>query len=46
MTFWHVGEYCPTAGTAWHTRIGKFNFVGGGQSPTPSPHRNADSDSE
>ena len=29
MTFWHVNEYYPTtSGGAWHTRIGKFNFVG------------------
>jgi hypothetical protein len=33
--FWHVNEY-STGGGAWHTRIGKFNFVGGG-SPTPTP---------
>src|SRR5438874_5441376 len=35
MTFWHVNEY-SAGGAAWHTRIGKFNFVGGG-SPTPTP---------
>src|SRR5206468_3408689 len=34
--FWHVNEYLATTGTSWHTRIGKFNFVGGG-SPTPTP---------
>src|SRR5262249_42169864 len=34
--FWHVNEY-SAGGTAWHTRIGKFNFQGGGQSPTPTP---------
>ena len=34
--FWHVNEYA-TGGAAWHTRIGKFNFVGGGGSPTPTP---------
>ena len=33
--FWHVNEYA-TGGAAWHTRIGKFNFVGGGGSPTPT----------
>src|SRR5438132_14320986 len=33
--FWHVNEYLATTGTSWHTRIGKFNFVGGG-SPTPT----------
>jgi N-acetylneuraminic acid mutarotase len=32
--FWHVNEY-SAGGTAWHTRIGKFNFVGGA-SPTPT----------
>jgi Kelch motif len=34
--FWHVNEY-SNGGGAWRTRIGKFNFVGGGQSPTPTP---------
>src|SRR5437868_6724475 len=34
--FWHVNEYSTGAG-AWHTRIGKFNFVGGGGTPTPTP---------
>jgi hypothetical protein len=34
MTFWHVNEYAQS--NNWHTRIGKFNFVGGG-SPTPTP---------
>ena len=33
--FWHINQYAQ-AGT-WHTRIGKFNFVGGGGSPTPTP---------
>jgi hypothetical protein len=38
MTFWTVGEYyANTSAFNWHTRIGKFNFVGGGASPTPSP---------
>jgi len=38
MTFWHVNEYEATTGSFnWHTRIGKFNFVGGGASPTPTP---------
>jgi len=38
MTFWHVNEYEATTGSFnWHTRIGSFNFVGGGASPTPSP---------
>src|SRR5882724_924852 len=31
MTFWHVNEYEATTGSFnWHTRVGKFNFVGGG----------------
>ena len=38
MTFWTVGEYEATTGSFnWHTRIGSFNFVGGGASPTPTP---------
>ena len=38
MTFWTVGEYyANTSAFNWHTRIGKFNFQGGGQSPTPTP---------
>jgi hypothetical protein len=32
--FWHVNEY-SAGGTAWHTRIGKFNF--GVATPTPTP---------
>src|SRR6266536_2457680 len=37
-SFWHVNEYEATTGSFnWHTRIGKFNFVGGGISPTPTP---------
>jgi hypothetical protein len=32
MDFWHINQY---AQSTWHTRIGKFNFVGGG-SPTPT----------
>jgi N-acetylneuraminic acid mutarotase len=35
--FWHVNEYLAITGTSWHTRIGKFNFAGGGMSPTPTP---------
>src|SRR5438876_5305193 len=35
MSFWHVNEYAVSGN--WHTRIGKFNFQGGGASPTPSP---------
>jgi hypothetical protein len=38
MSFWTVGEYyANTSSFNWHTRVGKFNFVGGGQSPTPTP---------
>src|SRR6266568_7202504 len=37
MDFWHVNEYEATTGSFnWHTRIGKFNFQGGGASPTPT----------
>ena len=35
MDFWHINQYAQ--GGDWHTRIGKFNFVSGGPSPTPSP---------
>src|SRR6266446_3965166 len=34
MSFWHINQYAQNGD--WHTRIGKFNFVGGG-SPTPTP---------
>jgi hypothetical protein len=34
MSFWHINQYAQNSD--WHTRIGKFNFVGGG-SPTPTP---------
>jgi N-acetylneuraminic acid mutarotase len=34
MDFWHINQYAQSG--IWHTRIGKFNFVGGG-SPTPTP---------
>jgi hypothetical protein len=34
MSFWHVNQYAQNSD--WHTRIGKFNFVGSG-SPTPTP---------
>ena len=38
MTFWHANEYYSTTGNfSWKTRIGKFNFQGGGVSPTPTP---------
>jgi hypothetical protein len=39
MTFWHGNQYLPSSGTGfnWVQRIGKFDFVGGGASPTPSP---------
>ena len=35
MDFWHINQYAQ--GGDWHTRIGKFNFVGGGGTPTPTP---------
>src|SRR5262245_23099146 len=35
-SFWHVNEYLAANGASWHQRIGKFNFAGGGPSPTPS----------
>ena len=34
MDFWHINQYAQSGD--WHTRIGKFNFVGGG-TPTPTP---------
>jgi hypothetical protein len=34
MSFWHINQYAQNGD--WHTRIGKFNFQGGG-SPTPTP---------
>jgi hypothetical protein len=38
MTFWHVNEYyTATSSASWATRIGKFDFVGGGGTPTPTP---------
>lgn len=38
MTFWHANEYYQTQGNFnWNTRIGKFNFQGGGATPTPTP---------
>ena len=37
-SFWHINEYQAVNGSFnWHTRIGKFNFVGGG-TPTPTPN--------
>jgi N-acetylneuraminic acid mutarotase len=37
-TFWHTNEYyAATAFLNWRTRIGKFDFVGGGGTPTPTP---------
>ena len=37
MDFWHVNEYyTATSPVSWSTRIGKFNFDGGGVSPTPT----------
>jgi len=38
LSFWHVNEYEAVTGSFnWHTRIGKFNFAGGGPSPSPTP---------
>jgi hypothetical protein len=34
MDFWHINQYAQNGD--WHTRIGKFNFVGG-PTPTPTP---------
>jgi hypothetical protein len=34
MSFYHINQYA--SGGDWHTRIGKFNFQGGGASPTPT----------
>ena len=34
MSFYHINQYAQSG--LWHTRVGKFNFVGGG-SPTPTP---------
>jgi Kelch motif len=34
MDFWHINQYAQSGD--WHTRIGKFNFVGGA-TPTPTP---------
>ena len=53
--FWHVNEY-SAGGTAWHTRIGKFNFgwwfsnayaylISNRYNDTNS-HRNGDRDSD
>ena len=43
MTFWHVNQYLPSSGTGfnWVQRIGKFDFVGGGGTPTPTPDANS-----
>ena len=38
MSFWHANEYyASTSSFNWHTRIGKFDFVGGSPTPTPTP---------
>jgi hypothetical protein len=38
MTFWHANEYLTTiSSSSWSTKIGKFNFQGGGPTPTPTP---------
>ena len=43
MTFWHVGEYyANTSSFNWHTRIGKFNFVGGGANAESNDQRDTD----
>jgi hypothetical protein len=34
MDFWHINQYAQSGD--WHTRVGKFNFVGGA-TPTPTP---------
>src|SRR5436190_18640271 len=34
MSFYHINQYAQSG--IWHTRIGKFNFQGGGASPTPT----------
>ena len=34
MSFWHANEYYTATGLQWHTRVGKFNLVGGGGTPT------------
>src|SRR6476660_9498692 len=34
MSFYHINQYAQSGD--WHTRIGKFNFQGGG-APTPTP---------
>src|SRR5262249_17533588 len=34
MSFWHVNQYAQNGD--WHTRVGKFNFVGVA-TPTPTP---------
>ena len=40
MSFWHVNEYYSRTGVNWRTRVGKFNFIGGGPTPTPTPDCN------
>ena len=35
MSFYHVNQYAQSG--LWHTRVGKFNFVGPGGTPTPTP---------
>jgi hypothetical protein len=38
MTFFHANEYYDTTTSfSYSTRIGKFNFLGGGGTPTPTP---------
>jgi len=35
MDFWHINQYAQNGD--WHTRVGKFNFVGVVGTPTPTP---------
>jgi hypothetical protein len=35
MSFWHINQYAQNGD--WHTRIGKFDFVGVVGTPTPTP---------
>ena len=34
ISFYHINQYAQSG--IWHTRVGKFNFQGGGVSPTPT----------
>ena len=37
MDFWHINQYAQSG--IWHTRIGKFNFQGGGPKPDADTNR-------